>query len=100
MILLALRRYLERTEWGINELPGYSLKFMEGHISVERAGTNHKQKIMYSLLQRGDHCYMTTSPQVLPIPGEIKLDMIKNHIKLTSTIKPEVSYTLIREQLK
>lgn len=101
MILYSLRKYLEGgSEWGIAELPGYILKFSSGHMMVERAGITHKQKIMYSLLQRGDHCYMTTSPQLLPIPGEMKVDMLRNHIKLESVIDSNIHYTLVREQLK
>lgn len=98
-MILDLKRQLEINEYGIAELPGYTLKFMSGQISVKRSGIDAKQRIDYSLLQRGDSCYMTTSPHLLNTPGELKVEIIKNHIKLTSTIDQTDHITLIKEKL-
>ncbi len=100
MILLDVKKYLEIFDWGIKEFPGYILNFMSGVIDVKIGDKTHRQRIEYSLLQRGDSCYMTTSPHLLNTPGELKIDMIKNHIKLTSVTNSDDSITLIREVLK
>lgn len=99
MILLDVKKQLEITEWGISEYPGYIVKFMGGQISIKRSGTDAKQRLNYSLLQRGTDVIMSAAPHLLDTPGELKVEMIKNHIKLTSTTNSDDHITLIKEKL-
>ena len=99
-ILLDLKKELEISEFGIVEFPGYSLHFIQGQIALKQAGSLHKLRYNYHLLQRGEFCYMEIVPQFLNTSGEMKVEFIKNHITLTSVKNPDEKITLVREQIK
>jgi hypothetical protein len=101
MILLQLKKQLEIYEYGVVEHPGYVMTFFLGQVHIKKEGDKFaQQRFNYSLLQRGDHCFMTTSPHLLDTPGEMKVDYIKNHIKLTSVTNDNDHITLIRTYIK
>ena len=100
-----LKKELEYVEYSVKEFPGYILKFLSyGQIDGQRGSKFKRQRIHYALFQRytkdGPLIIMTAAPHLLNIPGEAKVELLQNHIIITSMVDPSEKLTLVRLTLK
>lgn len=89
MHLLKVKKQLMLWEWAIDGFPGQMCKFMpNGTIDLYKGSKFKRQRFTYHLFQRGEDVVMRILPPWHQNHGELKVEEIKNEMKLTSLMDP------------
>jgi len=101
MHLQEVKKYLQIWEWTIDGFPGQMCKFLpNGVIDLYKGSKWNRQLFKYSLFQRGEDVIMKILPPWHQNHGELKVEVVKNHIRLTSLVDSSDVLTLIRLVIK
>lgn len=100
MELQALRKEISHFPFICEEYPGLMLKFIPGGTLLIKGQALSPIKYEWSIRHNGNDCILSVSPHLIHSHGDYKVDMVKDHINLTSIKAEDVNLHLVRLKLK